>query len=975
MKTSRFLSTMAITALLAACSNEEFLNEQAPVVDSNRPTAKIALTFDEASTRLEYDKGSEGWQWYFADGDKIGALLMDTWDEQADGIEHYQFTDYVHTNYPFIRTTKNGVTTWNTPEDAAVCEGNYFFYFPYDKKFTHRGLVGWSVNPVQKNYDPQTGEYFQMQSIKDNQKWLGYKFVEATDEGVNKIGFDFVPLFATPGFKIANMTGMKLKVTKMVIRTNSNQSNDNIDLTGTSRLMATTMMLAPKTGNFDAINKTWENKDFSEHTRDMWLHAQRYIGENGQSEDEKIDPTNADGSSLLINPTSEVYGLPSWMADMSTEPTYEYEIQFGDNYIVEAGDYAVGRVVMPGGVYNHDKAETFEVLVFVEKVTSGNGNGEQLVARIDMGKPQTQGGMEGSAWDDVVSDAAQKFLKPGVTQVFQASLDANALQNYNISDFKIASTDRLEWVLSQANANTGVKDVTLKTIGKRVELSKAAYDLLVAKPNIRLHIDGYITLPAGLPTDAINKLYFHFPNNNYPFVKTTLNIEGEQVKDVEKMVNTEDPSQELTSTVLENCEIIVSASGKLDTKTNDITIKSKITNAGTVYAADVEGNIENSGDFTADTVNGVVNNTGNYIVNEQQTGDVINNGTATIANADNKLANNGTMTLTGALYKDIVINEVGAEMIIAGESQFDHVNSAMTVDQQALNNHGTLNINADALSTGMQRRFYNDGTVVIAEGKTVNFSYIRNYNGGEITVRDNAIMITKQNTLGSVVNETGATINNAGTVHNVENNGYILVLDETSITNVTAGNGTINNSVMGDVTYNDDQTCEYVEDNISNMTLEQLNDNVKKADANKLVINGGTLRFEDTFNLNGGSITCEKRGYFGKGVVLNGVELDGTTGKYCIIYTTSLSIEGTTSINHGELAVLKETTSGATATVEEGANLIVSNYGTFRGGNNAKLTLNVLGEVHNNGTIKNIQNYTDCSTAVNNHWTGNAAQQ
>lgn len=126
-----------------------------------------------------------------------------------------------------------------------------------------------------------------MQSIKDNQKWLGYKFVEATDEGVNKIGFDFVPLFATPGFKIANMTGMKLKVTKMVIRTNSNQSNDNIDLTGTSRLMATTMMLAPKTGNFDAINKTWENKDFSEHTRDMWLHAQRYIGENGQSEDEK----------------------------------------------------------------------------------------------------------------------------------------------------------------------------------------------------------------------------------------------------------------------------------------------------------------------------------------------------------------------------------------------------------------------------------------------------------------------------------------------------------------------------------------------------------------------------------------------------------------------------------------------------------------------------------------------------------------
>lgn len=43
MKTGRFLSTMAITALLVACSNEDFLNEQAPVVvDGNRPTAKVA---------------------------------------------------------------------------------------------------------------------------------------------------------------------------------------------------------------------------------------------------------------------------------------------------------------------------------------------------------------------------------------------------------------------------------------------------------------------------------------------------------------------------------------------------------------------------------------------------------------------------------------------------------------------------------------------------------------------------------------------------------------------------------------------------------------------------------------------------------------------------------------------------------------------------------------------------------------------
>ena len=109
-------------------------------------------------------------------------------------------------------------------------------------------------------------------------------------------------------------------------------------------------------------------------------------------------------------------------------------------------------------------------------------------------------------------------------------------------------------------------------------------------------------------------------------------------------------------------------------------------------------------------------------------------------------------------------------------------------------------------------------------------------------------------------------------------------------------------------------------------------------------------------------------------VKVNGVNLEGTIGKYLILYTSTLSIEGVTTINHGELAVLQQSTTGATATVN--GELNVSNYGTFRGGNdtNAKLTLNVPGYVHNSGTIKNILNYTECSTAANNHWTGNDAQ-
>lgn len=152
MRKCKIYASVALAALLAACSNEDFISNEQQVSDLGRPTTKVALTFDEdAVTRMDFLKpDGEGWQWVFEDGDKIGALLMDEWNKQGCGIDNFTITDYVHTNYPFIRQTVNGNTTWNTPEDAAVSEGNYFFYFPYDKTFTHRGLVGWSVNPDQK---------------------------------------------------------------------------------------------------------------------------------------------------------------------------------------------------------------------------------------------------------------------------------------------------------------------------------------------------------------------------------------------------------------------------------------------------------------------------------------------------------------------------------------------------------------------------------------------------------------------------------------------------------------------------------------------------------------------------------------------------------------------------------------------------------------------------------------------------------
>jgi len=957
MRKCKIYASVALAALLAACSNEDFISNEQQVSDLGRPTTKVALAFDEgAVTRMDFLKpDGEGWQWAFEDGDKIGALLMDEWNQKGCGIDNFEITDYVHTNYPFIRQTVNGKTTWNTPEDAAVSEGNYFFYFPYDKTFTHRGLVGWSVDPDQKNYNEDTGEYFAMQAIRDNQKWLGYKFVEHTTDGVNKVNFDFVPLFATPKFVFENLSSLKLQIERLVIRDNSNGSNQGINPGGEAKLLATSMMLAPATGDFSEVNKDWEDNNYEWHTAMMWDHAQRYINNDYDY------PTDGAGQHMAIKPTSTVYTLNRVPADR--EATYEYTVDFGNNYIVENGEDIVARLVMPGGLYQQGGV-VFEALLYVKNPT----NGKRYVVRVDLGNPQTQGGTNTSAWDDIVGDKANHFMRPGSMATFKTSFDATALQSYAITDFKVATTGELKWLLEESVENTGAKDLIVTTFGKRVELNSEIADLLKANPQLRLSINGDITLTKDAPADAINLLYFY--NGN---ITTNLHIAGTQVADVWKWINSSD-NQSGVSNVLGNCTIEVLANGSLDTKTNNIKIESKITNAGIVVAGEVVGDVVNKAGakFTADTVTGDVRNAGELKILQKVDGKVENNGTAEIANASSDVVNEegAEMTLNGQTYEGKVTNY--GIMTIAADSKFDYEGQNMNDDAQALNNHGTLNINANAESTGMKRRFYNDGTVEIVDGVIVDFSYIKNYGvAGVINVGDGAVVITKKNKSGEIVNE--AVINNAGTVHNIENNGRINVVAETSITNVTGGNGTIDNTVMGDVTYNDEQTCVYILKDASTLTVPELAENVKLADANRLEIVGGTLSWEESYSLKEGSITTEDRGYFGKGVELRDVTVDGTAGKFLAIYTNGLEITGTTEIKHGELAILQDSSVGTTATIT--GKLNISNFGIFRGGNNATLTVDFTeGEVHNQGTVKNIKNVVDCQQKDDNHWTGNAAQ-
>jgi hypothetical protein len=164
-------------------------------------------------------------------------------------------------------------------------------------------------------------------------------------------------------------------------------------------------------------------------------------------------------------------------------PTYEYTALFNDYKVKQMG-HIQAMLVMPAGIYAYGASETFEALVYVTSEA-----GDEYVVRIDLGKPQTQGGTNNSAHDDVNSAAANKFLKAGQITKYTAEFDASALQSYNITDFKVTNSSDLEWIVKEAveskpSTDTGIYDLNITTTGSRTVLTPAIEKLLNARPSV-----------------------------------------------------------------------------------------------------------------------------------------------------------------------------------------------------------------------------------------------------------------------------------------------------------------------------------------------------------------------------------------------------------------------------------------------------------------------------------------------------------
>lgn len=641
-KSKVLLSASALLALFAACNNELEMPANIETGIANRPSAgKVVITpvvGEDVDTRAEWN--SENGKWLWQPNDRFGVMLMDEWNQTNEGhtsIADYTFTDYIHTNYPF--STQDGYL-WSSPDNAAVCEGNYFFVYPYDATYKQRGYVGFHVSNKQTQQDPTDPST----PVRDYQKYMGYAFIPAANEDVNNVDVAFHPIFATPKFKLQNISGMSLRLIKLVVRTHQHGLDES------PLLMPDSLVLAPLSRNFaEKASKYPEMSLGSTGDQTAYLFSHATLVQNGFYAQEP-----ANGSKIASN---------------SQDGVYEYTLDFGSDYIVENGEFFRACLVMPAGEYGN-----FDVFAFVEEQNSEKTTGVvKFTATVN------------SHWTgmDTQNGAMQTLLKPGHTQVFSASFDSQAIQNLGVKDFTVVSSEDLAWIIDLKAKNGGKDLVTIKTLGDQVELTKEVYDLISAsnRKGIKWQIDGTIVIPETAEVDAIDQL------TTGTTAKTTI---------INKA------NQELTKNLV-NCDVvnygtIKEGEGKVITIYGDVTVKAgqivvstvegdlTVEAGATATVGTVTGEVQNEGKVSIITVNSNVNNSGEATI-ETVVGDINNSGILVINDVKGVLTNTGNVTAKGGTLAEV--NNEG-QIDIVGNSTLPKLNA----------NNGTINVKADTKVSG-----------------------------------------------------------------------------------------------------------------------------------------------------------------------------------------------------------------------------------------------------------------------------------
>lgn len=213
MRTKHILTALALPAVFAACTADEFdsVNINNGDATQARPTVgeNFTLNTSNADTRYAAEEGASGIRLNFTEGDQLGAAIIDNYDPDAESPYDFKVIYSLAGNNPF---EFQGGDQWTSNTELGI--GHYLFKFPYKQADNNRAAATFELPTVQKLYTDENGELDLTAAIE-----AGNMAVAATvlTEGQRNADVSLKNLFTYPKVQINFDNGEKVNTVSQVV--------------------------------------------------------------------------------------------------------------------------------------------------------------------------------------------------------------------------------------------------------------------------------------------------------------------------------------------------------------------------------------------------------------------------------------------------------------------------------------------------------------------------------------------------------------------------------------------------------------------------------------------------------------------------------------------------------------------------------------------------------------------------------------
>ena len=224
MRTRHILTALALPALFAACTADEFesVGQNNGLQEERAKLSKdFTLMTSMPETRYAAEGGS-GISFTFEQGDRIGAAIIDEYNyDYPNEPDKFPVIYSLAGNNPF---EYQGGDAWKSNTELGI--GHYMFVFPYSTKDNGRGAVAYELPVIQEMYTNENGEQILNAAIEKGNKAVATTVLYEDDLTAD---VSLKNLFTYPKLTINFDNGEKVTtVSQIVLQANGDGANDFI---------------------------------------------------------------------------------------------------------------------------------------------------------------------------------------------------------------------------------------------------------------------------------------------------------------------------------------------------------------------------------------------------------------------------------------------------------------------------------------------------------------------------------------------------------------------------------------------------------------------------------------------------------------------------------------------------------------------------------------------------------------------------